>query len=179
VTGTPRYASWEYVAALSAVPGLSRAAHLCGTHVDDLLQGDGSLVTKLTTEFGFRRVQINPTAVNGVDVSLMTPDGAARVRETMQSLGQVEFIIQKNEETKALWEHLVDNPPPNLSLLVDESCGTGAEMKGAWPLPDAEIPTGYAGGIGPHNVLEVLRTLLSLNCDGSKGIWIDMESRLR
>ena len=37
------------------------------------------------------------------------------------SLPDVEFIIQRNEETEPLWRHLEPNPPANMSFLFDES----------------------------------------------------------
>ena len=60
--GEPRYASKEWIENLSRVASMSDghmtlAAHLCGARVNEVLDG------------GFRRIQINATAVNGVDTS--------------------------------------------------------------------------------------------------------------
>lgn len=58
-----------------------------------------------------------------------TPEGARRcieaVRDACASLKQVEFIMQRNEETRPLWELLQDDMPPNVSLLYDDSMGLG------------------------------------------------------
>ena len=39
---------------------------------------------------------------------------------------QMEFIVQRNEETRGIWEHLLQKDPlPNISYLFDESKGMG------------------------------------------------------
>jgi hypothetical protein len=73
--GQPRYASIKWVEQLSAVASqmggnkMKLAAHLCGTHVNDVLNDKGDAFLSQLTAWSFRRVQINATAVNGVDTS--------------------------------------------------------------------------------------------------------------
>ena len=45
-----------------------------------------------------------------------------------------------------------------------------------WPCPDLKLPCGYAGGLGPDNVVQQLRMILTV-CDVP--FWIDMERRVR
>ena len=95
-----------------------------------MLRGETAFVRKVTSEVGFQRVQINATAVNGVDVGVFASAAgakrcAAAVRAAAAALPHVEFIIQRNGLTRRLWEQLDDAPPPNLSFLFDESMGTG------------------------------------------------------
>mmetsp|Transcript_22796 Transcript_22796/g.70640 ORF Transcript_22796/g.70640 Transcript_22796/m.70640 type:complete len:126 (-) Transcript_22796:241-618(-) len=97
----------------------------------------------------------------------------------MRTHPALEFIIQKNDETRPLWEPLLANPPPNMALLVDESCGLGVAMEGGYPAPSDGVKTGYAGGIGPHNILKVLEDVTTAAAQEGKGVWVDMESRLR
>jgi hypothetical protein len=167
--GKPRYASPEWVQKLSLVAKLSHgrmrlAAHLCGTRVNEVLDGNDSFL-KTLGGLGFQRVQVNATAVNGVEL---------------------EFILQKNDETKPLWEGLLNMEndaagkagylPENVSMLVDESKGTGV-LASSWPNPPDGYAIGYAGGIGPKNIDNVLQDVF--HAAKGREIWIDMESSLR
>jgi len=123
--------------------------------------------------------------VNGVDTSHLS-DAVVHVQQLLLQFPDLEFIIQQNEETRALWQGLIDasignaSPPPrNWSLLVDESKGTGAAPTSAWPSPplDCTYAFGYAGGIGPHNVRAVLPEAAA--AAQGRPFWIDMESSLR
>jgi len=177
--GTPRYASWEWLQKLAVEAQGSQlmrtAAHLCGGHVGELLQGNPDFVSKLHGEYGFRRVQINPTAVNGVESSDLGP-GVEGLRAVLAAVPSVEFIVQVNEETSALWQPLVKDPPSNMALLFDESKGLGA-LPTHWPQPQPNIPCGYAGGLGFDNVERQLRLI----ADAASGtpVWIDSETSLR
>ena len=116
----------------------------------------------LTKQVGFQRFQINATATNGVDISVFSDDeGAARcvsaLRRAFAELPQVEFIIQRNSQTRPLWERLQVDPPANMSLLFDDSMGLGKSST-SWPSPPAlEQKFGYAGkpirrDTAPHRV---------------------------
>jgi hypothetical protein len=206
--GTPRYASpcWvddlavvakKYNAATTTISSSSSnsnnktvpiklAAHLCERRVNEVLDGDSSFVEKLQ-EWGFRRVQVNATAVNGVDTSRLG-DSIKSFLRIVQKFPQLEFILQKNEETRPLWEGILNLDdetlnsgrigflPPNVSMLLDESKGTGV-LSDNWPTPPVEYEIGYAGGIGPDNITDVLQKVHS--AAGTRSVWIDMESRLR
>lgn len=187
--GEPRYASPEWVQKLSLVAkesneGMRLAAHLCGSRVNEVLEGNDSFLKQLEA-LGFQRVQINATAVNGVDTS--------RLAESVGSFAgavcrhpELEFILQKNDETKPLWDGLLTMEsdvagktgylPMNVSMLVDESKGTGL-LASSWPHPPEEYGIGYAGGIGPENIDKVLQDVLQAG--NGREIWIDMESSLR
>ena len=47
----------------------------------------------------------------------------------------------------------------------------------SWPEFDGQAPIGYAGGLGPSNILTQLRKMVSPA--RGKPIWVDMESSLR
>jgi phosphoribosylanthranilate isomerase len=187
--GEPRYASPEWVQRLAQVAAKSEgkmklAAHFCGARVNEVLQGNDSFLKTLPS-LGFQRVQINATAVNGVDVSRLS-ESVESVLSIMSKHPELEFIIQKNEETKPLWEGLLNLDsesagkvgylPKNVSMLLDESKGTGV-LASSWPNPPEEYEIGYAGGIGPQNITKVLEDVMGAG--NGRGIWIDMESRLR
>lgn len=196
--GEPRYASSAWVERLKAVAAASEAgtnmkmklaAHFCESRVNQVLSGDDSFVATLVGTF--QRIQINATAVNGVDMSYLGDD---KIEATLQSVAslihkhpEIEFILQKNDETKPLWSGLLQMDsdqtgptgalPPNVSMLVDESKGTGVMSSTPWPSPPEGYMIGYAGGIGPSNIQKVLADVTEAG--SGKAIWIDMESKLR
>jgi hypothetical protein len=100
----------------------------------------------------------------------------------MAALPQVEFIVQRNEETRPVWEGLEAVMPANASFLFDESKGTGL-MAAAWPQPPANGSRfGYAGGLGPTTLAEQLGKMADTieHSDREDAeIWVDMESSLR
>lgn len=188
--GEPRYASKQWVEELARVASMSNdrmtfAAHLCGARVNEVLDGNDDFVATLY-DLGFRRVQINATAVNGVDTSNLA-GSVIQLATVIQKHSNLEFILQKNEETKPLWEGLLTNDnvhlcgplgclPGKTSMLLDESKGTGV-LPTEWPQPPQDYNIGYAGGIGPKNIKTVLRKVMDVS--GNKHVWIDMESSLR
>jgi hypothetical protein len=202
--GTPRYASQSWVEQLrktvlhmkeSTGHTMKLAAHLCGTRVNDLLDGKNMDFLHYIRTVGVQRVQINATAVNGVDTSRLS-ESVPILWNIIQQHPQLEFIFQKNDETKPLWEPieelLLSNncSISNVSMLLDESKGTGTPLSSisSWPKPSVLYRTGYAGGIGPHNVDIVLQSIVShiqgIDCDPEvmdrqQHFWIDMESSLR
>ncbi len=165
---------------------MTLAAHLCGQRVNDLLLNNDdnrSFLSKLYP-MGFHRVQINATAVNGVDTSNLS-NCVPSLQDVITEYPNLEFILQKNEETKPLWEGLLNSDsfgggrgklPQNVVMLVDESKGTGV-LASSWPTPPDEYDIGYAGGIGPGNVRSVLGDVMDVAA--GRDVWIDMESSLR
>jgi len=183
--GTPRYASWEWldrfreeVTTARADDGsllMRTAAHLCGDHVSELLVGDAAFASKVHNDYGFNRIQINPTAANGVDSSNLAA-GVPGIRACMEALPSVEFIVQVNEETAGLWEPLCGDPPENMAILFDESKGLG-KLPEDWPQPYAHIPCGYAGGLGPTNIEGQMRRMAKA-AEG-RPFWCDCETQVR
>lgn len=192
--GQPRYASSQWVTQLKQVATISKmklAAHLCGSRVNEILSGDDIFVST-TLQGTFQRIQINATAVNGVDGSCLNE---SNIKSTLQSFlsviqkyPQIEFILQKNDETQPLWLGLLEleeagggvgRLPTNVSMLVDDSKGTGIVSSTPWPNPPSnnEYQIGYAGGIGPDNIQQVLKDVIVAG--NGQTIWIDMESKLR
>ena len=177
--GQPRYASKEWISRLSNLLNNNKpptqqkirlAAHLCGTHVNNLLTSCDPSSAKAIDDFlyqlyewGFRRVQVNATAVNGVYTDKL---GEGKTMEsfirTINAHPKLEFIVQKNDETEPLWSALLKRGecPENIVFLHDESKGTGKEVTGGWPTDSKFVSTsrkavGFAGGIKPSNVKSV------------------------
>lgn len=188
--GTPRYPSMKWVQQLGDVKkknniDMRLAAHLCGERANELLRGEKGFIQQLQ-EWGFGRVQLNPTAINGVDTSNLA--GATRfVLEVTEQFPALEFIIQKNDETEPLWRSMLDEEtlspkgrlPFNISMLLDESKGTGV-LPSFWPVPPSDYKIGYAGGLGPVTIADALPKILrAAKAASIESIWIDMESGVR
>ncbi|MBN8740679.1 MAG: hypothetical protein BGP24_14885 [Lysobacterales bacterium 69-70] len=132
--------------------GLRLAAHLCGGHARYVM-GEGEK-TRIPVDLGYwQRVQVNHVA----------PDGRCIAR-FCHSWG-----------TKGIAQARGDTFPADASVewLYDRSGGNGVAPK-TWPKHPGRGRVGYAGGINPDNVLDVLR---AINCDGP--YWIDMETGVR
>ena len=201
--GSPRYASKDWVSRLCQIlkdnqsqDKVRLAAHLCGSHVNDLLASSVSPSSETAIdeflvqlyEWGFRRVQVNATAVNGVYTEKLGEGTTMQsFLRTISAHPKLEFIVQKNDETEPLWSAFLKEEefPKNITFLHDESKGTGKEVTGGWPTDPRFIATprkaiGFAGGIKPANVKSVAESALQA-CAASSGnqFWIDMESGVR
>jgi hypothetical protein len=155
--------------------------HLCGNYVNDVLNGDSTFIQYLV-QCGFQRIQINATTSNGVDTSNLI-NQVKTLYNIIINTPEIEFILQKNDETLPLYNGLLKNDslpvPFNLSILNDASMGSGIEIT-TFDRPLMNIPTGYAGGIGPSNIFNVLNAIhLSLPKEKNIPVWIDMESSIR
>jgi hypothetical protein len=133
--------------------GLRLAAHLCGGHARNALETPPFHLLPITLEV-FERVQINHPA----------PETWAT--RAFQAWAQRPTIIQ------ARTERAFHGGDSEILWLFDRSGGTGT-LPDSWPRHPGRL-VGYAGGIGPENVLEVLDAI------GATGpYWIDMESGVR
>lgn len=104
--GLPRYASPTWVEEFGQIvkrTKMKASAHLCGIRVTEVLLGDSSFVEKVVSSWGFSRIQINATAVNGVDTSRLA-EQVPQFLTVTQRFPTIEFIVQKNDETRPLWE---------------------------------------------------------------------------
>ena len=54
---------------------------------------------------GFNRVQVNATAINGVDISNLG-NSIPNFLNCVNAVPDLEWIVQRNNETKPLWEQL-------------------------------------------------------------------------
>lgn len=182
------------------------AGHLCGSRCQEVLDGDFSFVEQLRG-LGFGRVQVNATRANNVNVdSSKLGTHATNLLQCMAAVPEIEWIFQLNSETRPLWDEIMriassgidasrvsdsgtgsgsnsrssgSGVPRNCSVLFDASCGLGV-LASEYPAPlcdPVEILSGYAGGIGPSNITEVLDHV-STAAKG-KMVWVDMESSLR
>lgn len=125
------------------------AAHLCGSHVNDLLDSscDDASASRIDAflrrlaGWGFGRVQVNATSINGVETERLfassssssgeaaaaeagtttkTTDGTLAARSFLRTAvahPDLVFIVQRNDETEPLWSALLRllsrRPPPH------------------------------------------------------------------
>lgn len=162
--GVGRYPSLAYVRRLLAfneLAGMSLSAHLCGAHSKQLI-GDGSLppsIDRLIEREHFDRVQINT-----IDPMASPP----RLGNWARQRG-MRAIMQCRNSTVFPGDDSVD-------WLFDQSGGRGIE---AQEFPFQAVPgrlSGYAGGIGPDNVMGIVS---AIQMGGADTYWIDMETSLR
>lgn len=157
--GKPRYVDRDWVETASEA-GLRFSLHLCGKVARDLV------VNGVAPEIPGRpdRLQVN---CNGMSSGL-----------NWWRLVEIPLVIQVCDHMGAFWTGLsaVDGRGPPTCPLFDKSGGKGIrETEWPRPLPIPIPMCGYAGGIGPDNVVETVDAL----CKFGRMFWIDMEGRIR
>lgn len=152
-----RYPSLEKVAELLETD-MRFSAHLCGGHSRALIENsdDPKLHWLMRPEPGrFRRIQVN--TADQVPIG-----GLTRWAEERRARLILQCRVAFPGDARCDW-------------LFDRSGGTGQLPPAGWPATEAESPlVGYAGGLGPDNVIEQL----PLMTQGTP-YWIDMESGIR
>jgi len=167
--GSFRFPGRPWIDRFSAVASLGKlsvSTHMCGAWVRQMFTGELDWRDIPGCVEISQRVQINTHAEPHVStVGLLKSLGDARDKQ---------FIFQwdgvNNHLTFAALAYGY-----NVAALFDTSGGAGILPK-EWPTPAKEFPCGYAGGLGPLNVVEQVRAIKAV-C--SKPFWIDMERRVR
>lgn len=150
------------------------ALHICGRAVREFLDPAHTDVKRVAGAFG--RVQLN---------FRYQPEDLDMIRIAIASRAAQNVITQHNAANAPLWRSLSDLS--NHAVLFDQSGGRG-QTPAEWPEPlditrerlpfGASNPVcGYAGGLGPDNLSEMLPRIHA--AAGNKPYWIDMESKLR
>jgi uracil phosphoribosyltransferase len=104
---------------------------------------------------------------------------AQNLLHVISQVPTIEFVIQANEETSPLWKVIDEAAPRNASLLFDASCGTG-KLVGSFPRPtNKKIRFGYAGGLGPDTLRDVVRSMRADPGMNGLEVTLDMESKVR
>lgn len=168
--GNPRFPSRKWFKTIKPEAKLNLSLHLCGRWVRDLLLGDITFPTEILEPF--QRVQLNFHAEN-------TPCAPDRFAKALQNLGPRQFIFQIDGAHGNTHLYAAQRANPELSLvpLFDISGGAGI-LPEFWPQPQPEFSYhGYAGGLGPDNLLTQIP--LILQAAGNSRIWIDMETKVR
>jgi hypothetical protein len=172
--GSKRFPSQLRLADLAAVSSshpLHLSAHLCGTYVREVLEeGDFRWLDAVAERSEiFERIQLNFHAERH------TPyHGFPYILERDEDH---EYIFQM-DGTQANEQLYHDSRRINASVfpLFDVSGGIGA-VPDQWPVPFDGVYCGYAGGLGPHSIVEQLQKIEQVA--GDREIWIDMETHIR
>jgi len=144
------------------------ALHICGHGVPNLIEGD-RLVTELVEFIGKRagRVQLN----FNVNAGRVTTTGLSTL---LGRFPQIDFITQRNASNQGIAEAMMGFG--NHSVLFDASGGNGQSPE-VWLPPLKDVRCGYAGGLGPDNLICELERIAAVA--GDNHVWIDMEGKLR
>jgi len=166
--GTSRYPSRAWLMEFEQVAretiAMRYAVHFCGQCTRDTLEGS----TKWVDDIHPARIQLN-----GFEPTAPFVELAKRLGQKPRALS---FILQARDVSGVLhYASVVEQIGGDTSVLYDPSGGTGKTTRD-WPTVQG-IPLGFAGGIGPDNVEEVINALHAQRHDGA--FWIDMESRVR
>lgn len=163
--GTHRFPSAEWLLKLYAVsadnPEMHLSAHLCGQFVREL----GTLLWWSATPNAWRfdRVQLN---FHGQ-------------RNTVQAElpNHHQYILQADGVNDDWIKQACHRSKGIFVPLFDQSGGAGVSP-GEWPQAWPGIVCGYAGGIGPDNVVAELNRIDEVT-EPKAPIWIDMERKVR
>lgn len=173
---TPRFPSRAWINKFDMVARdfgrVNVSTHLCGKWVRQLLKGELNWDHVPTVARLGQRVQINTHAeahesATGMAENMLAVSGSAS--NTKRFIFQWDGINGHNAMAAM-------SMGVNAAILFDASGGAGL-LPEAWPRALSGIPCGYAGGLGPDNVVEQV----NLIAKASRGeqFWIDMERRVR
>lgn len=147
----------------------SLSAHLCGAYARYFIEGCPEKLELLPLDT-FNRIQLN--------VSPYITD--IKIENILYSIDSIckkhhELIIQSSfkniQESIKLVKKLKQNCNINLSILQDSSGGQGIVLNKIHT--DSETKIGYAGGINPDNIEDIISII------PIKNTWIDMETGVR
>lgn len=152
---------------------LKVAMHLCGRWMRELLAGDLAWEDLPSVSHFAQSFQFN---VNGTALP-ESPTGFLVKLAQRKALRTFIFQITTASEPFA---RLVESKDFNVMGLYDNSGGKGKSPAAGWPSPlDVPFPMGFAGGLGPDNVLDQLDKINAACGDQPYITWIDMEGRIR
>ncbi len=169
--GAPRHPSGTWLAALGAIAfnrELTLSAHLCGRFVRDIvLEGRLSFKDEYDDLWPiWKRLQLN---FHGqYHRACLGFVGAIRSR-------MKDWIFQHDGANDGLISTFTSTPHLRAFPLFDRSGGAGIVPE-SWPAPSWTYQ-GYAGGIGPKNIVDEIKRIQDVA--GNSRVWIDMETRVR
>lgn len=172
--GSPRFPSREWIVRLveqcwQNPPRLS--VHVCGRWVREICSGEWRSLWVAHDDLMriAKRVQLNFHA-DRHNLKVTFYEGAKQYGYDHQLIFQFDDI--NNNLMDGIRSRDIDAVP-----LFDRSGGIGV-VPDQWPVQSEGVYSGYAGGLGPHNLeAELERINRAALPDGR--IWIDMETRVR
>ena len=168
-TGTERFPSRDWVLQFSEIARTNKlnvSTHVCGSWVNELLRGEldwGILPDSVGVS---QRIQINTHAARYVvDVHFV---------QVLRVLENKNFIFQLDNVNDFL-PYAAKSYGIKAQGLHDVSHGAGISPE-HWPNPTYHFSNGYAGGLGPENVIQEIERINEV-CRSP--YWIDMETKVR
>lgn len=184
--GASRYPGKEWTTRLQAYAdervmsrlALPIAAHLCSGWTRDFIKGK---FTFHDEKFDFDRMQVNMTddAFMALDFQklLNTYCELHELDRCSAIILQTKRAFQRHEWLALINKNLRDELKLlEFQMLYDVSGGKGIQPR-TWHPPVEGVMCGYAGGIGPDNVVEILKKIGDVA--GETPFWIDMETKVR
>jgi phosphoribosylanthranilate isomerase len=178
--GSPRYPTKDWVNYFQEGNGerFSTSAHLCGDSANQFLNKDQNIYAQVSK---FKRVQLNIRFDNTLTMSeKITKSIFELMKYQLNKFHDKQqctpVIIQDNPSNHGLVNSISYDPYNLIQVLFDTSGGNGVSPS-VWPKPST-LYCGYAGGIGPDNLKEVLQQISQVVPE-DRHIWIDMESGVR
>lgn len=173
--GPGRYPSVYFLKkALALLPSpVQTALHVCGKGVNDILTGEPvatALVDVLSARSGRLQLNFNHRK-RPVDLQALV-----RFISDHPRLQVITQIHDGNSDVQPGLLKILGSTPANHALLFDSSGGRG-QVATLLEAPRYGIHCGYAGGIGPDNIIERVTSINAVV--GNLDTWIDMESSLR
>ena len=155
---------------------MNLSLHLCGQPLRDVAAGRSRLLATLGSKlYAFRRVQLN---WHGERQNRYVGENVLQAFCNLDSGAfgwDPQLIFQFDGVNDGLWEPAGRRFA--CSGLFDRSHGAGV-LPGEWPQASTEIPCGWAGGLGPHNLAEEIPKITA-KAWLAQNFWIDMETHVR
>ncbi|MBR6141979.1 MAG: hypothetical protein IKQ37_09520 [Bacteroidaceae bacterium] len=158
-----RYMSPEQVKKLQG-HGLRLSAHFCGSLAREVFDMGGFSEIHGAYDGMFDRVQLNVATYTDVAPTCIMP-------------GPLKEVIIQQGSNLSIFEQCHIASGDHVSVLLDKSGGQGIDSPIEVPLYTQKVHVGFAGGIGPDNVIDKLKQITSSPNIGK--FWIDMESSVR
>lgn len=159
------------------------SGHMCGDYVQEFLNGTNVLEIEQPRLWAIlARVQINTHGIpHQWNTSSLQNIISQNSHSSMNSSFK-EFIFQLDSVNDSIFQLMVAKCNggfiQNVVPLFDMSHGAGVHTK-CWPPACFDVSWhGYAGGIGPENILETITDIESVT-NKHTNIWIDMETKVR
>lgn len=168
-----RYPSYDFCKSFLSAKNMKiplvLSLHLCGSVIDRYLKEEKDVLELCEKAF---RIQLNLNIHNYPDHDKLSDDLIS-----MMSKHGHKLILQQNKTKEKFMKTFLEKTKTKISLLHDGSGGFGRVISQIDP-PDNFHITGYAGGINPENVEEIVG-LIEKNNPDNLPYYIDMESGIR
>lgn len=164
--GTPRYPAADFIEAVQEIhdPNFHLSAHICGNYSKLILSGKDPVIPSILPH-GFRRMQINTAAK-------LVPEDLLTVFSWVTRYAAIPILQCRYAFPVRPILGPTDSYLDAIRWLYDKSGGRGT-YENKWPVADVNRLCGYAGGIRPTNVREVVESI------GYCNFWLDMETGVR